>query len=57
MAPLLLDIAEQRAPDGFDSVDDVFEPGELEAIAAEYRTIAGFSQDQVAASLEAEPSA
>lgn len=51
-AARILDLAEERAPDGFESVDDVFAPGEIEAIAAQYRNIAGFSQHQVATALE-----
>ncbi len=51
-AARILDLAEERAPDGFESVDDVFAPGEVEAIAAQYRNIAGFSPHQVAAALE-----
>jgi 2-polyprenyl-6-methoxyphenol hydroxylase-like FAD-dependent oxidoreductase len=38
----VLDLAEARAPDGFDDVADVFEPGELEGIAASYKQTAGF---------------
>jgi 2-polyprenyl-6-methoxyphenol hydroxylase-like FAD-dependent oxidoreductase len=38
----VLDLAEQRAPDGFADVHDVFAPGELEEIAASYKQIAGF---------------
>jgi 5-methylphenazine-1-carboxylate 1-monooxygenase len=38
----VLDLAEQRAPDGFADVADVFAPGELEGIAASYKQIAGF---------------
>ncbi|WP_437676694.1 hypothetical protein [Sorangium sp. So ce131] len=29
------------APDGFDRIEDVFAPGELEAIAAQYRVLTG----------------
>ena len=38
----VLDLAEQRAPDGFADVHDVFAPGELEEIAASYKQLAGF---------------
>jgi 2-polyprenyl-6-methoxyphenol hydroxylase-like FAD-dependent oxidoreductase len=41
---IVLDLAEQRAPDGFAKVEDVFEPGELEGIAASYKQIAGFAR-------------
>jgi 2-polyprenyl-6-methoxyphenol hydroxylase-like FAD-dependent oxidoreductase len=51
-AARILDLAEERAPDGFASVDDVFAPGELEAISAQYRNVAGFSQRHVASALE-----
>ncbi|WP_437494974.1 flavin-dependent oxidoreductase [Sorangium sp. So ce1014] len=36
-----LQIAYERAPDGFDRIEDVFAPGELEAIAARYRVLTG----------------
>jgi 5-methylphenazine-1-carboxylate 1-monooxygenase len=39
----VLDLAEERAPAGFASVDDVFAAGELEAIAASYKRTAGFA--------------
>ena len=38
----VMDLAEARAPDGFAAVTDVFAPGELEAIAAQYKQVAGF---------------
>jgi 2-polyprenyl-6-methoxyphenol hydroxylase-like FAD-dependent oxidoreductase len=38
----VLDLAEERAPAGFDDVADVFAPGELEDIAAAYKQTAGF---------------
>jgi 2-polyprenyl-6-methoxyphenol hydroxylase-like FAD-dependent oxidoreductase len=37
-----MELAEERAPDGFDDVNDVFAPGELEAIAADFKRLAGF---------------
>ena len=40
---IVLDLAEERAPDGFSRVEDVFAPGELEGIAAAYKQIAGFA--------------
>jgi 2-polyprenyl-6-methoxyphenol hydroxylase-like FAD-dependent oxidoreductase len=43
----VLDLAEQRAPDGFADVGDVFAPGELEAIAARYKQVAGFPVETV----------
>jgi 2-polyprenyl-6-methoxyphenol hydroxylase-like FAD-dependent oxidoreductase len=39
----VLDLAEERAPDGFADVADVFAPGELEEIAAAYKQTAGFA--------------
>jgi 2-polyprenyl-6-methoxyphenol hydroxylase-like FAD-dependent oxidoreductase len=44
---LILQLAEERAPDGFEHVEDVFAPGELEEIAARYKAIAGFEPGQV----------
>jgi 2-polyprenyl-6-methoxyphenol hydroxylase-like FAD-dependent oxidoreductase len=42
----VLDLAEERAPDGFARVEDVFAPGELESIAARYKQVAGFARPQ-----------
>jgi 2-polyprenyl-6-methoxyphenol hydroxylase-like FAD-dependent oxidoreductase len=42
----VLDLAEERAPGGFERVEDVFAPGELEAIAAKYKQVAGFARPQ-----------
>jgi 2-polyprenyl-6-methoxyphenol hydroxylase-like FAD-dependent oxidoreductase len=42
----VLDFAEERAPDGFARVEDVFAPGELEGIAARYKQVAGFARPQ-----------
>ncbi len=39
---VLLDIAEQRAPDGFDDVATVFAAGEREEITGRYKQTAGF---------------
>jgi 2-polyprenyl-6-methoxyphenol hydroxylase-like FAD-dependent oxidoreductase len=39
----VLDLAEERAPGGFADPSDVFAPGELEAIAAAYKQVAGFT--------------
>jgi 2-polyprenyl-6-methoxyphenol hydroxylase-like FAD-dependent oxidoreductase len=41
----ILDLIENRAPDGFDSIEDVASRDECEAIAAKYRKIAGFDKD------------
>ncbi len=37
-----IELAEQRAPDGFARVGDVFAPGELEQLSADYKRTAGF---------------
>ncbi len=39
----VMDMAEQRSPDGFGDITDVFATGELEGISAEYKALAGFS--------------
>jgi 5-methylphenazine-1-carboxylate 1-monooxygenase len=44
---IVLDLAEERAPQGFEQAGDVFAPGELEAIAASYKRIAGFVPPEV----------
>jgi 5-methylphenazine-1-carboxylate 1-monooxygenase len=38
----VLDMAEERAPGGFADVAAVFASGELEAIADQYKQVAGF---------------
>ena len=45
----VLDLAEERAPGGFADIADVFEPGELQGIAAAYRQTAGFDLRSVEA--------
>lgn len=45
-------MAEERAPDGFARVEDVFAKGELEAIAAKYEAVAGFSKEAALARTE-----
>ncbi|NVB38338.1 FAD-dependent monooxygenase [Pseudenhygromyxa sp. WMMC2535] len=47
-----MDLADERAPHGFARVEEVFAPGELEAIAENYKRTAGFS----VATLNARPS-
>jgi 2-polyprenyl-6-methoxyphenol hydroxylase-like FAD-dependent oxidoreductase len=42
----VLDFAEERSPDGFARVEDVFAPGELESISARYKQVAGFARPQ-----------
>jgi 2-polyprenyl-6-methoxyphenol hydroxylase-like FAD-dependent oxidoreductase len=43
----VMQIAEERAPDGFAHVHDVIPRDELEAISARYKQLAGFSHAQV----------
>lgn len=50
-AARILDLAEERAPGGFAHVDDVFASGEIEEIAAGYRSVSGFSNTDVARAL------
>jgi 2-polyprenyl-6-methoxyphenol hydroxylase-like FAD-dependent oxidoreductase len=44
---IVIDLANQRAPDGFDRIGDVFPPGELSAISARYAKTAGFDVETV----------
>jgi 5-methylphenazine-1-carboxylate 1-monooxygenase len=44
-----MQIAEERAPGGFADVGEVFADGELEAIAARYKSVAGFTREAVEA--------
>jgi len=37
-----MDLAETRAPGGFDRIEDVFAPGELQELSSHYKRIAGF---------------
>lgn len=43
----IIDVVEERAPDGFQHIEDVISRGELEAILKGYATAAGFSREQV----------
>jgi len=43
----VLDMVAQRAPDGFENLDDVISRDELEAVAAKYKTLAGFGVEQI----------
>ena len=45
----VMELAEQRAPDGFAAIDDVIARRELEDIAARYKQLAGFAINQVEA--------
>ena len=48
----ILDTVEERAPEGFDDIEQVMEKGELEAIALRYKKLAGMDVD----TLNARPS-
>jgi 2-polyprenyl-6-methoxyphenol hydroxylase-like FAD-dependent oxidoreductase len=37
-----MELAEERAPGGFDRVEDVFAPGELEELSAQHKLVSGF---------------
>lgn len=39
-----MQLAQDRAPNGFDRIEDVFAPGELEAIAARYKVLTGLKR-------------
>ena len=41
----VMQLVEQRAPNGFDRIEDVLKPSELEGIAAGYKRLAGFDKD------------
>lgn len=43
----VIEEVERRAPDGFDRIEDVIAPAELQAIVAGYLRVSGGSQDQV----------
>ncbi len=40
----VLDMAQERAPQGFDRIEDVFAAGELEEISNSYKQVAGFAR-------------
>jgi 5-methylphenazine-1-carboxylate 1-monooxygenase len=42
-----MELAEERAPNGFDDINDVFAPGELQALSDEFKRIAGFDPVQL----------
>jgi len=44
---IVLQMVEERCPDGFDDIHDHFTTAELEEIASSYKRIAGFSREQV----------
>lgn len=43
----VMQIAEERAPDGFEDIEAVIPRAELESIAARYKQTAGFTREQV----------
>ncbi len=43
----VIDLVEERAPEGFDSLDSVASPAELEAVVRGYQKMAGFSKEAV----------
>lgn len=45
----VMQLAEERAPNGFTRIDDVIPRAELEAISLRYKRLAGFDKDSVAA--------
>jgi 2-polyprenyl-6-methoxyphenol hydroxylase-like FAD-dependent oxidoreductase len=44
---VVLQLAEERAPENMTDVTSVFAPGELEEIASRYKTIAGFDRERL----------
>jgi 2-polyprenyl-6-methoxyphenol hydroxylase-like FAD-dependent oxidoreductase len=48
---LVMQMAEDRAPEGFETIDDVIPRHELEAVADGYKKVAGFSRDALNAGL------
>ena len=47
-----MQMAEDRAPGGFDNIEDVIPRAELEGIAAKYKHAAGFDKDSLNAKRE-----
>jgi len=44
-----MQIAEERAPNGFENIEDVIPRAELEEIAARYKRVAGFDLERLRA--------
>ena len=42
-----IELAEERAPQGFNDIDDVVSRGELEEIALQYKRTAGFDPERL----------
>ena len=43
----VIDVIEERAPDGFDDIDAIASHAEREAIVPGYASMAGYARDQV----------
>ncbi len=43
----VIDLVEERAPDGFEDINDVATPDELRAIVGDYHQMAGYAKEQV----------
>lgn len=43
----VMQLAEERAPDGFDDLHAIIAPGELAAIAEQYKMVAGFDKNEL----------
>ncbi len=48
----VMQLAQQRAPQGFDDIEDVVPLAERQAIAVKYKQVAGFSKEALAASAD-----
>lgn len=48
-------VIEERAPDGFDNIDDVIQPQELHELVMRYKPVAAFDKDTVNRPLEIKP--
>ena len=44
-----MQLAHERAPQGFERIEDVFADGELEAIAARYKVLTGLRREETQA--------
>jgi 5-methylphenazine-1-carboxylate 1-monooxygenase len=44
----VIDIVAERAPDGFERLEDVISHEELLGIASQYRKVAGFERERLA---------
>ena len=48
----VMQLAEERAPDGFENIEEVVPLAERQAIAAQYKQVAGFSKEAIVAAEE-----